>query len=132
MFKNFRTAALVSTIVVGAAATVLVVAPDHGAQDTDQRDGLVATAVMFEDTHTHYASGEDMVQAVYASQGITVEDVREDSYVSTLGPTAGDIVVGAGYVGILVEDGLAIGITDQGGEAQEMRVTNEEIRRVDW
>lgn len=120
-----------------AFIVLLAVAPTGGTEPTpyggDQRDGLVETAVMFEDTSTHYPTGAEYAQAVYASQGIDIStDLATDSYVSTEGPVVGDIVVGHGYVGILTGETTAMGVALDGGPVQEVRVTDEEIRRVDW
>ena len=121
-----------------ALAGVLLVAPTSAptgseCADEDQRPGLVATAEMFEETNTFYPSGAEYAQAVYASQCITIStDIAADSYVSPTGAMPGDIVDGYGYVGIMVNDTTAIGVADDGGPAQVMRLTTEDIRRVDW
>ena len=97
-----------------------------------QRSGLVATAHTFEDTRTYYGSGAGYVQAVYASQGIEIStDLDADTY-SPAVPAHGDVVIGNGYVGIMVDDTTAIGVADDGGPVQTYRVTTEDIRRVDW
>ena len=97
-----------------------------------QRTGLVETAQMFEETSTFYPSGAEYAQAVYASQGITIStDLDADTYsVDAVAP--GDVVIGAGYVGILIDDTTALGVLHDGGPVQEYRVTNEDVRRVDW
>ena len=97
-----------------------------------QRTGLVETAQMFEETSTFYPSGAEYAQAVYASQGITIStDLDADTYsIDAVAP--GDVVVGEGYVGILVDDTTAMGVAHDGGPVQEYRVTTEDVRRVDW
>lgn len=117
-----------------AFLAILAIAPTGGTTPGgDQRDGLVETATMFEQTDTHYPTGAEYAQAVYASQGIDIStDLGADSYVSTDGPLVGDIVVGEGYVGILTGETTAMGVALDGGPVQVMRVTNEEVRRVDW
>lgn len=121
-----------------ALAGVLLVAPTStptgsACADEDQRPGLVSQALMFEDTNTHYPTGAEFAQAVYASQCITITtDIEADSYVSPTGAMPGDIVDGHGYVGIMVDDTTAIGVADDGGPAQVMGLTTEDIRRVDW
>lgn len=97
-----------------------------------QRTGLVETAQMFEETSTFYPSGAEYAQAVYASQGITIStDLDADTYsIDAVAP--GDVVIGAGYVGILVDDTTALGVLHDGGPVQEYRVTTEDVRRVDW
>lgn len=132
-----RRSILVLLSLATALAGVLLVAPstDGTGQcaDQDQRPGLVSQALMFEDTNTHYPTGAEYVQAVYASQCITIStDWEDDSYVSTTGALPGDIVDGHGYVGIMVDDTTAIGVADDGGPAQVMRLTTEDVRRVDW
>lgn len=128
--SQVRTATIVAIVV---AVLVLLAAPLNRVADEDQRPGLVSTATMFEDTHTHYPSGAEFAQAVYASQGIDIStDIVADSYVSTEGALRGDIVIGEGYVGILTGEGVAMGVALDGGPVQEVRVTTEEVRRVDW
>ena len=118
-------AAILAFIVAGTSTT----APGDG---QGQRSGLVATARTFEDTHTYYDSGAGYVQAVYASQGIEIStDLDADTY-SPAVPARGDVVIGNGYVGVLVDDTTAIGVDDDGGPVQTYRVTTEDIRRVDW
>ena len=119
-------AAILAFIVAG---TPTAAAPGDG---EGQRSGLVATAHTFEDTHTYYDSGAGYVQAVYASQGIEIStDLEADTY-SPAVPAHGDVVIGNGYVGIMVDDTTAIGVDDDGGPVQTYRVTTEDIRRVDW
>ena len=118
-------AAILAFIVAGTSTT----APGDG---QGQRSGLIATAYMSEGTHTHYASGAEYVQDVYASQGIEITtDLLADTYSPTV-PAHGDVVVGNGYVGVLVDDTTAIGVDTDGGPVQTYRVTTEDIRRVDW
>lgn len=118
-------AAILAFIVAGTSTT----APGDG---QGQRSGLIATAHMFQDTDTHYASGAEYVQAVYASQGIEITtDLLADTYSPTV-PAHGDVVIGNGYVGVLVDDTTAIGVDTDGGPVQTYRVTTEDIRRVDW
>ena len=97
-----------------------------------QRTGLVETAQMFEETSTFYPSGAEYAQAVYASQDITIStDLEADTYsIDAVAP--GDVVIGRGYVGILVDDTTALGVPDDGGPVQVYRVTTEDVRRVDW
>lgn len=97
-----------------------------------QRTGLVETAVMFEETNTFYPSGAEYAQAVHASQGITIStDLDADSYsVDVVAP--GDVVIGSGYVGILIDDTTAMGVATDGGPVETYRVTTEDVRRVDW
>lgn len=134
---SVRRSTLVATGLAAALAGVLLVAPGgpEGSEcaDQDQRPGLVSQALMFEDTNTHYPTGAEFAQAVYASQCITISsDIAADSYVSNTGAMPGDIVDGYGYVGIMVDDTTAIGVADDGGPAQIMRLTTEDVRRVDW
>ena len=134
---SVRRSALVVTGLATALAGVLLVAPGtpEGSEcaDQDQRSGLVSQALMFEDTNTHYPTGAEFAQAIYASQCIEIStDIEADSYVSNTGAMPGDIVDGHGYVGIMVDDTTAIGVADDGGPAQVMGLTTEDIRRVDW
>lgn len=130
---------LVSLLLTTALAGILFVAPDASAPSTgacadkDQRPGLVEQSLMFEETSTYYPTGEEYVQAVYASQCITIStDLQADSYSAGVNAMPGDIVDGHGYVGILVDDTTAVGVPDGGGFVQIMRVTSEDVRRVDW
>lgn len=132
-----RRSALVSLALTTALAGVLLVAPGapEGSEcaDQDQRPGLVSQALMFEDTNTYYPTGAEFAQAIYASQCIEIStDWEDDSYVNNTGAMPGDIVDGHGYVGIMVDDTTAIGVADDGGFAQVMRLTTEDVRRVDW
>lgn len=124
---------LVATLFVAVLVIVGIAPAETPSMGNDQRDGLVSQALMFEDTHTHYPTGAEYAQAVYASQGIEIStDIAADSYVSNSGAMPGDIVDGHGYVGIMVDDTTAIGVADDGGPAQIMRLTDEDVRRVDW
>ena len=127
---TFATVALlIAAILAFIVAGTFTTAPGDG---QGQRSGLVATAHTFEDTHTYYDSGAGYVQAVYASQGIEIStDLDADTY-SPAVPAHGDVVIGNGYVGIMVDDTTAIGVDDDGGPVQTYRVTTEDIRRVDW
>lgn len=101
--------------------------------DKDQRPGLATTATMFEETDTFYDTGAEFVQAVYASQDIEIStDIEADSYSAQSGPMVGDIVVGANYYGIMTGEGEAMGVHTDGGPVQAMRLTDEDVRRVDW
>ena len=127
---TFATVALlIAAILSFAMAGTSTPTPGDG---EGQRSGLVATALTLEYTHTYYDSGAGYVQAVYASQGIEIStDLNADTY-SPVVPAHGDVVIGNGYVGVLVDDTTAIGVDDDGGPVQTYRVTTEEIRRVDW
>ena len=127
---TFATVALlIAAILSFAMAGTSTPTPGDG---EGQRSGLVATAHTLEYTHTYYDSGAGYVQAVYASQGIEIStDLNADTY-SPVVPAHGDVVIGNGYVGVLVDDTTAIGVDDGGGPVQTYRVTTEEIRRVDW
>lgn len=132
-----RRSALTLLGLATALASVLLVATGipggSECEVQDQRPGLVSQALMFEYTNTHYPAGAEYVQDVYASQCIDIStDWAGDSYVSNTGAMPGDIVDGRGYVGIMVDDTTAIGVADDGGPVQVMRLTTEEIRRVDW
>lgn len=134
MSDRTRTLVLVIALIVMAAGVVLTAGSAGGRKtpDADQRPGLVETAQMFEETSTFYPSGAEYAQAVYASQDIVIStDIEADSYsVDSVSP--GDVVIGAGYVGILVDDTTAMGVLHEGGPVQVFRVTNEDVRRVDW
>lgn len=123
-------------VLIVAALGMIFAAPSGESADPGdgegQRTGLVETAQMFEETSTFYPSGEEYAQAVYASQGITIStDLVADTYsIDAVAP--GDVVIGEGYVGILVDDTTAMGVAHDGGPVQEYRVTNEDVRRVDW
>ena len=127
---TFATVALlIAAILAFIVAGTFTTAPGDG---QGQRSGLVATAHTFEDTHTYYDSGAGYVQAVYASQGIEIStDLDADTYsIDAVAP--GDVVVGEGYVGILVDDTTALGVPSDGGMVQVYGVTTEDVRRVDW
>ena len=135
--KNVVTA---SILLMLAALAVLVLLPAPASAPTSigpgdgdgQRTGLVETARMFEATTTYYPTGEEYVQAVYASQGITIStDLDADSY-SIDDAAPGDIVVGDGFTGILVGYSTAVVVPDDGGVAYAVVVTKEDTRRVDW
>lgn len=120
---------LIAAILAFDMAGTSTTAPGDG---EGQRSGLIATAHMFEDTHTYYDTGAEYVQAVYASQGIEIStDLNANTYSTTV-PARGDVVIGNGYVGVLVDDTTAIGVDDDGGPVQTYRVTTEEIRHVVW
>lgn len=122
-------ALLIAAILAFIVAGTSTIGPGDG---EGQRSGLVATARMFEDTHTYSDSGAGYVQAVYAAQGIEIStDLLADTYSAEV-PAHGDVVIGSGYVGILVDDTTAIGVDEDGGPVQTYRVTTEDIRRVDW
>ena len=130
-----QTIATVLALIVAALVVILAAPSGESAGPGDgegQRTGLVETAQMFEETSTFYPSGAEYAQAVYASQGITIStDLEEDTYsIDAVAP--GDVVIGAGYVGILIDDTTALGVLHDGGPVQEYRVTNEDVRRVDW
>ena len=130
-----QTITTVLVLVVAALAVILAAPSGESAGPGDgegQRTGLVETAQMFEETSTFYPSGAEYAQAVYASQGITIStDLEADTYsIDAVAP--GDVVVGEGYVGILVDDTTALGVPSDGGMVQVYRVTTEDVRRVDW
>ena len=130
-----QTIATVLALIVAALVVILAAPSGESAGPGDgegQRTGLVETAEMFEETSTFYPSGEEYVQAVYASQGIDIStDLGEDTYsIDAVAP--GDVVIGEGYVGILVDDTTALGVPSDGGMVQVYRVTTEDVRRVDW
>lgn len=130
-----QTIATVLVLIVAALGMILAAPSGESAGPGDgegQRTGLVDTAVMFEETSTFYPSGAEYAQAVYASQGITIStDLDADTYsIDAVAP--GDVVIGAGYVGILVDDTTALGVPHDGGEVEVYRVTTEDVRRVDW
>ena len=133
--KQTFTTALALALAIAALA-LFFAAPageSNGPGDGEgQRTGLVETAQMFEETSTFYPSGAEYAQAVYASQGITIStDLGEDTYsIDAVAP--GDVVIGEGYVGILVDDTTAMGVPHDGGPVQVYRVTTEDVRRVDW
>lgn len=127
--------ATVLVLIVAALGMILAAPSGESAGPGDgegQRTGLVDTAVMFEETSTFYPSGAEYAQAVYASQGITIStDLDADTYsIDAVAP--GDVVIGEGYVGILVDDTTALGVPHDGGEVEVYRVTTEDVRRVDW
>lgn len=127
------TTILVMFIIALILGVSIAPAGERKVADEDQRPGLVETAVMFEQTDTYYPTGAEYVQAVYASQGIEIStDLGEDSYSAQSGPMVGDIVIGHDYVGIMTGEGVAVGVSNDGGFAQVMRLTTEDIRRVDW
>lgn len=129
-----QTIAVTIALVLTALLIVFVGAPSNaGPGDGEgQRSGLVETAQMFGETSTFYPSGAEYAQAVYASQGITIStDIGADTYVADV-VAPGDVVVGSGYVGILVDDTTAMGVPTAGGMVQTYRVTTEDVRRVDW
>ena len=129
-----QTTIVTVALVLVALLVIFVAAPGNaGPGDGEgQRSGLVETAQMFEETSTFYPTGAEYAQAVYASQDITIStDLEADTYsIDAVAP--GDVVIGEGYVGILVDDTTAMGVAHDGGPVQEYRVTNEDVRRVDW
>lgn len=130
-----QTFTTVLVLIVAALGMIFAAPSGESAGPGDgegQRTGLAETAQMFEETSTFYPSGEEYAQAVYASQGITIStDLVADTYsIDAVAP--GDVVIGEGYVGILVDDTTAMGVAHDGGPVQEYRVTNEDVRRVDW
>ena len=130
-----QTIATVLVLIVAALGMIFAAPSGESAGPGDgegQRTGLVDTAVMFEETSTFYPSGAEYAQAVYASQDITIStDLDADSYsIDAVAP--GDVVIGRGYVGILVDDTTAMGVPHAGGEVETYRVTTEDVRRVDW
>lgn len=130
-----QTIATVLVLIAAALGMILAAPSGESAGPGDgegQRTGLVETAEMFEETSTFYPSGAEYAQAVYASQGIEIStDLDADTYsIDAVAP--GDVVIGAGYVGILVDDTTALGVLHDGGPVQEYRVTTEDVRRVDW
>lgn len=129
-----QTAIVTAALVLVALLGIIVAAPvNAGPGDGEgQRTGLVETAQMFEETSTFYPSGAEYAQAVYASQDIVIStDIEADSYsIDAVAP--GDVVIGEGYVGILIDDTTAMGVLTDGGPVQEFRVTTEDVRRVDW
>lgn len=129
-----QTTIVTVALVLVALLVIFVAAPGNaGPGDGEgQRSGLVETAQMFEETSTFYPSGAEYAQAVYASQDITIStDLEADTYsIDAVAP--GDVVIGRGYVGILVDDTTALGVPDDGGPVQVYRVTTEDVRRVDW
>lgn len=130
-----QTIATVLVLIVAALGMIFAAPSGESAGPGDgegQRTGLVDTAVMFEETSTFYPSGAEYAQAVYASQGITIStDLDADTYnIDAVAP--GDVVIGEGYVGILIDDTTAMGVPHGGGEVEVYRVTTEDVRRVDW
>lgn len=130
-----QTIATVLALIVAAMGMILAAPSGESTGPGDgegQRTGLVETAQMFEETSTFYPLGAEYAQAVYASQGITIStDLDADTYsIDAVAP--GDVVIGEGYVGILIDDTTAMGVPHDGGEVEVYRVTTEDVRRVDW
>lgn len=98
----------------------------------EQRHGLVDLAEQAYYGNYDYDSSTAYVQEIYADQGIDVtEDYQEIAYIVD-DPEIGDIVDGGRYTGILVDEDTALGVPKGGGRVQIMRVTTEDIYRVDW
>ena len=121
-----------SFLVVVILAALVLPSPSADAPGGAQRGGVVAAATTAAETGANFVNGDEFIRATYASQGIRVDDVQQDSYSAGASPVVGDVVVGHGWSGILTGEDTAVGVTSTGGHAQVFRVTTEDIRRVDW